>query len=67
MYIIKIKGKSIIPDHIQIRDDNYVMFAYFRADKPVKSLAKFGLGGKEAQIQEIIQGLPYGKMQKVDL
>ena len=47
MYIIKVKGKAKIPDYIQIRDENFVLVAYFRADRPLKSVEKFGLEGKE--------------------
>ena len=46
MYIIKVKGKAKIPDYIQVRDENFVLVAYFRADRPMKSVEKFGLEGK---------------------
>ena len=42
MYIIKVKGKTIIPDYIQIRDENFVLVAYFRADRPLKKMDRFG-------------------------
>jgi hypothetical protein len=42
MYILKVKGKAKIPDYIQIRDENFTLKAYFRVDRPEKSLAKFG-------------------------
>lgn len=47
VYIIKIKGKAKIPDYIQLRDESFVLVAYFRADRELKNLNKFGLGGKE--------------------
>lgn len=65
MYIIKVKGKAKIPDYIQLRDDNFVLIAYFRADRPLKKLEKYGLGGKENELKEIIEDLPYGKLQKL--
>ena len=34
MYIIKVKGKAKIPDYIQLRDEQFVLIAYFRADRP---------------------------------
>ena len=67
MYIIKIKGKAKIPDYIQLRDDNFVLVAYFRADRPVKKLDKYGLEGKEDALKSIIQDLPFGKLKKLEL
>ena len=63
MYIIKVKGKAKIPDYIQLRDDNFVLIAYFRADRPLKNLEKYGLAGKELPLQEVINNLPFGKLQ----
>jgi hypothetical protein len=67
MHIIKVKGKFKIPDYIQLRDDNFVLIAYFRADRPLKNLEKYGLGGKEEALQETINALPFGKLQKLNL
>lgn len=67
MYIIKVKGKAKIPDYIQIRDENFVLVAYFRADRPLKNIEKFGLEGKENQLEEVIKTLPFGKLQKLEL
>ncbi|MDX2306113.1 MAG: fructose-6-phosphate aldolase [Microscillaceae bacterium] len=67
MYIIKVKGKAKIPDYIQLRDDNFVLVAYFRADRPLKKLEKYGLDGKEDALQDIIKTIPFGKLQKLEL
>jgi len=67
MYIIKIKGKHKIPNYIQLRDDNFVLVAYFRADKPLRNLDKYGLDGKEQEFSKLIVSLPFGKLQKLDL
>lgn len=67
MYIIKVKGKAKIPDYIQIRDVDFVLVAYFRADRPMKNVEKFGLEGKEEELAALIAGLPFGKLQKLDL
>ncbi len=67
MYIIKVKGKAKIPDYIQIRDENFVLVAYFRADRPLKNIEKFGLQGKEEELASLIQQLPFGKLQKLDI
>jgi hypothetical protein len=66
MYIIKVKGKVKIPDYIQLRDDSFVLIAYFRADRPLKSLEKYGLEGREDALKQIIQDLPFGKLQKLE-
>ena len=67
MYIIKVKGKAKIPDYIQLRDENFVLIAYFRADRPLKKLEKYGLEGKEVALQDVINNLPFGKLQKLEI
>ena len=67
MYIIKVKGKAKIPDYIQLRDDNFVLVAYFRADRPLKKLEKYGLEGKEEVLSALINELPYGKLQNLEI
>jgi hypothetical protein len=67
MYIIKVKGKAKIPDYIQLRDENFVLIAYFRADRPLKNLEKYGLEGKETQLEILIRELPFGKLQELKL
>ena len=69
MYIIKVKGKKKIPDYIQIRDDNFVLIGYFsyREGRPFRQLDKFGLEGKEAQFKELVENMPFGKLQKLDI
>ncbi len=67
MYIIKVRGKAKIPDYIQLRDDKFVLIAYFRADRPLQKLEKFGLADKEAELKEVIDSLPFGKLQKLEI
>ncbi len=67
MYIIKVKGKAKIPDYIQLRDDTFVLVAYFRADRPLKNLDRYGLDGKEIQLEQLIASLPFGKLQMLTL
>ena len=67
MYIIKVKGKAKIPDYIQFRDDNFVLIAYFRADRPLKKLEKYGLQNKEEELQKLIENLPFGKLQRLEI
>jgi len=67
MFIIKIRGKSKIPDYIQIRDENFTLIDYFRVDRPLKNLDKLGLTGRESYLQSLIKSLPFGKLTKIDL
>ncbi|KAA9345800.1 fructose-6-phosphate aldolase [Adhaeribacter soli] len=67
MYIIKVKGKAKIPDYIQLRDENFVLIAYFRADRPLKNLDRYGLDGKENELAALIESLAFGKLQKLEL
>jgi hypothetical protein len=67
MYIIKVKGKAKIPDYIQLRDDKFVLIAYFRADRPLKNMDKYGLEGKEEALQKVINELDFGKIQALDI
>lgn len=67
MYIIKVKGKAKIPDYIQLRDENFVLIAYFRADRPLKKLEKYGLEGKEVALKDVIDNLPFGKLQRLEI
>jgi hypothetical protein len=67
MYILKIKGTAKIPDYVQLRDDEFSLIAYFRADRPEKSLAKAGLGEMQEMIIKLINELPFGKLQKIEI
>lgn len=67
MYIIKVKGKAKIPDYIQLRDENFVLIAYFRADRPLKNLDRYGLEGKEEELAAVIGQLEFGKLQKLEI
>ena len=67
MYIIKVKGKAKIPDYIQLRDENFVLIAYFRADRPLKNMERYGLADKEAALAVVIQELEFGKLQKLEI
>jgi hypothetical protein len=67
MYIIKVKGVAKIPDYVQLRDDEFALLAYFRVDRPEKSLDKVGLHEKTAYIMDIIKDLPFGQILKLEL
>jgi hypothetical protein len=67
MYIIKVKGVARIPDYVQLRDDKFTLLAYFRVDRPEKSLEKIGLGEKSDYIMNLVKDLPFGKILKLEL
>jgi hypothetical protein len=67
MYIIKVRGKAKIPDYIQLRDENFVLISYFRADRPIKKIEKYGLEGKEEALAKVIEELPFGKLKRLHL
>lgn len=67
MYVIKVKGVAKIPDYVQLRDDAFTLLAYFRVDRPDKSLEKLGLSEKAAAIMEIVKKMPFGQIKKLEL
>jgi hypothetical protein len=67
MYLIKVKGVAKIPDYVQLRDDKFTLLAYFRVDRPEKSLDKAGLADKTEYIMNIVKELPFGQILKLDL
>lgn len=67
MYIIKVKGVAKIPDYVQLRDDSFTLLAYFRVDRPDKSLDKIGLAEHAEKIMEIVREMPFGQIKKLEL
>lgn len=67
MYIIKVKGIAKIPDYVQLRDEKFTLLAYFRVDRPDKSLEKLGYGDKQDYIMDFIKDLPFGQIAKIDI
>ncbi|KKO92107.1 fructose-6-phosphate aldolase [Sphingobacterium sp. ML3W] len=66
MYIIKVKGVAKIPDYVQLRDDAFTLLAYFRVDRPDKSLDKIGLGEKAEYIMQLVREMPFGQIKKLE-
>ena len=69
MYIIKVKGKKKIPNYIQLRDENFMLVGYFsfREGRPFRNLEKFGLSGKEEELEKLVQNMPFGNIQKLEI
>jgi hypothetical protein len=66
-YLLKIEGKSKIPNYIQMRDENFTLIAYFRLDRPERALEKCGLERFKDQILEKCSALSFGKVEKIEL
>ena len=65
MFLIKVQGKNKIPDYVQLRDEDYKLMAYFRADRPEKALIKCGFEAHIPLFKEIINNVPFGRMTKI--
>lgn len=59
------KGIAKIPDYIQLRDEQFTLLAYFRVDRPEKSIEKCGLSEHCDYINELIKTMPFGVIQKL--
>ena len=70
MYIIKVKGKKKIPNYIQLRDEKFNLVGYFsyREGRSIRNrLEKLGLGDKEDAFIALVEKLPFGKLQKLEI
>lgn len=67
MYVMKVKGVAKIPDYVQLRDDSFTLLAYFRVDRPDKSLDKLGLGDYAERIMKVVEEMPFGQIKKLEL
>jgi len=63
-YILKIKGTKRIPDFVQIRDKDMTLIAYFRLSQVELGLKKNGLLSELQEISNLLEKIPYGKIQK---
>lgn len=64
LYILKIKGTKIIPDFVQIRDENMTLRAYFRLSQAEKGLKKNDLENEREGILTVLETLPFGKVHE---
>jgi hypothetical protein len=63
---MKVRGTARIPDYVQMRDNNFTLIAYFRADRPEKELARLGLQEIESALKKKIDEIPYGKLTRIE-
>lgn len=52
---------------MQLRDENFTLIAYFRTDRPERALDKCGLSEHTSKILDIVNNIPFGKVQKIEL
>ena len=64
LYVLKIKGTKIIPDFVQIRDEDMTLIAYFRLSQQEIGLKKNNLDSEKKGIIELLDKIPYGKIHK---
>ena len=67
MYIIKIQGTNKIPDYVQIRDDRFMLIAYFKVSSPRRALERIGMSAKAEEVMKIVNELPYGQIRKLEI
>ena len=64
LYVLKIKGTTIIPDFVQIRDEQMTLRAYFRLSQQESGLKKNNLETEAKGIMTLLESIPYGKIHK---
>jgi hypothetical protein len=69
VYLLKTKGKGVVPDYIQVRADNQTIIGYFKATNFDKGLDEIGIEdeARRTRATEIFQNLAFGKMIQAEL
>lgn len=67
MYLMKIKGSGKIPNYLQVRDDNYTLVAYFRADRIEQGLAKNNMLDFEEAVTACVANMGFGEIKYLDI
>ena len=62
--ILKIKGTKIIPDFVQVRDEQMTLIAYFRLNQIEKGLEKNNLITEIEGITKLLNKIPFGIIHK---
>jgi len=65
MYLLKIRGAGKIPEYLQVRDDDFTLIAYFKADSYVVNLNKLGLEKYIKDFENIVVEMPFGEMKYI--
>lgn len=61
-YILKIRGVNRLPDQIQVRDADFTLIAYFRADKPGTDLPEPLCHWSEDELKQRLGRLNCGRL-----
>ncbi len=69
VYLLKTKGKGVVPDYIQVRDENQSIIGYFKANNIEKGLDEIRLQdpARRKAAAEIFEKLEFGKMIQAEL
>jgi hypothetical protein len=69
VFLLKSKGKGIVPDYIQVRDERQSIIGYFKAVNFDKGLDEIKIYDKERRTKatEVFRKLEYGKMVLAEL
>lgn len=69
VYLLKTKGKGVVPDYIQVRDENYSIIGYFKANNIEKGLDEIRLEDpqRRKEAAKILEKLEFGKMIQAEL
>ena len=62
--ILKIKGTKIIPDFVQVRDEQMTLIAYFRLNQIEKGLEKNNLITEIEGITKLLNKITFGIIHK---
>tara|TARA_B100000614_G_scaffold260582_1_gene287889 strand:+ start:1473 stop:1688 length:216 start_codon:yes stop_codon:yes gene_type:complete len=66
LYVLKIKGTKMIPDFVQIRDENMSLRAYFRLSQQEIGLKKNNLSEDAEGIMRLLNEIPFGKIYRYE-
>ncbi len=69
VYLLKTKGKGVVPDYIQVRDETHSIIGYFKANNPEKGLDEIRIFEPERRKAaiEIFEKLEFGKIIQAEL
>lgn len=66
MYLMKIKGNGKIPVYLQVRDDNFTLIAYFRADRISEGLKRNQMQEYEEAFLACVNKMDFGSMKYLE-
>lgn len=69
VYLLKTKGKGVVPDYIQVRDEKQSIIGYFKASNVEKGLDEIHLDdpARRKAATAIFESLEFGKMIQAEL